>query len=215
MQHPAHQKIIFIISVLFFFTSFADAQNNIFLNETYLGISGGSTASMVYFKPQVAQDYITAYQGGLIFRYISEKSLGLQTEIIYTQRGWSETDNSYVKRLDYLEVPFLTHVYFGDKARFFFNIGPKIGYLLKETVIQNSNTGTSKKQHQAIQNKFDYGLALGLGGMVKIKKQTLQLEARGNFSASNLFPNDNKDYFDNSNLIYASVTLGWLIEVSK
>jgi len=38
----------------------------------------------------------------------------------------------------------------------------------------------------------------------------LQLEARGNFSASDIYSNDRRDYFDNSNLITASATLSCL-----
>ena len=216
MQQRTQYRIAGIISILLVFLSFADAQNNKFKSETYIGITGGPNASMVYFRPQVDQDFLFAYQGGLIVRYINEKSLGLQAEINYVQRGWSEKDKGFVKRLDYIEVPFLTHIYFGDKARFFFNIGPKIGYLLHETVIQNVNPASTNEQHvQAIQNKFDYGLAFGLGCMFKIKNQLIQLEGRGNFSASDLFSNDKRDYFDNSNLIHGSVTLGWLIQVNK
>lgn len=214
MLQSAQHKTIAVISILLFCLSFADAQNNKFQNETYIGITGGPNASMVYFRPQVVLDFLFAYQGGLTVRYINEKSLGLQAEINYSQRGWSEKDKSFVKRLDYIEIPFLTHVYFGDKARFFFNIGPKIGYLLNETVIQNINPASTNEQHlQAIQNKFDYGLALGLGCMFKIKKQLIQLEGRGNFSASDIFSNDRRDYFDNSNLIHGSVTFGWMIQV--
>lgn len=216
MQQRSQYKTTGIICILFVFLSFADAQNNNFQHDTYIGVTGGPNASMVYFRPQVVQDFLFAYQGGLTVRYINEKSLGLQAEINYAQRGWSEKDKSFVKRLDYIEVPFLTHVYFGDKTRFFFNIGPKVGYLLNETVIQNVNPASTNEQHvQAIQNKFDYGLALGLGCMIKIKKQLIQLEGRGNFSASDLFSNDRRDYFDNSNLIYGSVALGWFLQVNK
>lgn len=198
------------------FLSFAEAQNNKFKKEIYIGASAGPAASMVYFKPNVAQNFLYAYHGGLVFRYINERSLGVQAELNYSQRGWSETDKNYEKRLDYIEIPFLTHIYFGNNIGFFFNIGPKIGFLLKETVISNKKPDSQAEQHtQAIQNRFDYGLSAGLGCIFKIKKQVFQFEGRGNFSASDIFSNAKKDYFDNSNLIHAAVTLGWLIQINN
>lgn len=198
------------------FLPFAVGQNNNFKRETYVGLSGGATGSMVYFKPIVEQNYLLAYQGGFVFRYISEKHLGVQAEINYVQRGWSETNGAFDKRLDYIELPFLTHIYFGRNARVFLNLGPQIGYLLKETVLQNSHPDSTNEQHiHAIQNKLEYGLTAGLGCSFHIKRQVLQLEARGNFSASDIYSNERRDYFDNSNLITASVSLSWLIQVNK
>ncbi|MDO9633928.1 MAG: porin family protein [Paludibacter sp.] len=207
-------NLILVGTCILYSINSASAQINKFKSETYLGISGGPAASMVYFKPTVEQDYLTAYHGGLVFRYISEKHLGIQAELNYSQRGWKEIGGSFEKRLDYLEIPFLTHIYFGDKAQFIFNIGPKIGYLIQEKILYNSNPSSTVEQHiQPIQNKFDYGFAAGLGFLFKIKRQVFQLESRANMSFSDIFSNDRRDYFDNSNLINASVTLGWLIQV--
>jgi len=212
--HWAKIAVLSLFSVLFL--PFTIGQNNNFRKETYVGLSGGATGSMVYFKPIVEQSYLLAYQGGFVFRYISEKHLGVQAELNYIQRGWSESGKTFSKRLDYIELPFLTHIYFGKNARFFLNLGPEIGYLINETILQNSNPGSTAEQHiRAIQNKFKYGLTAGLGFSFHIKRQVLQLEARGNFAASDIYSNDRRDYFDNSNLITASATLSWLIRVNK
>lgn len=217
MQSLSYTKHILITGIISLcFLPFAGAQNNNFISETYVGLSAGRSASTIYFKPTIEQDLLFAYQGGLVFRYINEKSLGIQAELNYSQRGWNEAGGAYIKRLDYIEIPFLTHIYFGNNARFFFNIGPKIGYLLQETVLSNSNPDSTTEQHvQGVQNKFDYGLAAGIGCLFNIKKQVFQFEGRGNFSASDIFSNDKRDYFDNSNLIHASLSLGWLIQVNK
>jgi len=73
--------------------------------------------------------------GGMAVKYISEKHLGLIAEVNYSQRGWTEefdpTDGfSYNRRLNYLELPIMTHIYFGNKIRFIVNIGPQISFLL-------------------------------------------------------------------------------------
>ncbi len=213
----SQSKLIRIILTSIFlglFLPFAQGQNNKFSPETYIGISGGPTGSMVFFMPSVKQDFLLAYQAGVVFRYISEKHLGVQAELNYTQRGWSEKNGIFDKRLDYIELPFLSHFYFGNKARFIFNIGPQLGFLIHESAIQNGVD--SKHQHKTpIQNKFEYGLTAGFGFSMQIKKQVLQLEARGNFSASDIYSNRKTEYFANSNLISAAVTLSWLMQVNK
>lgn len=206
------KSIIVIIIVLL--TNLSTAQNKKFVPETYLGIIGGATGSMVYFKPIVEQDYLLAYHGGLVLRYISEKHLGIQAELNYVQKGWKELDNTYAKRLDYIELPFMTHLYFGNNTRIYVNIGPKIGYLIHEQEVLNANTSTSEVQHQSVQNKFDYGFAAGLGWLFNINKQVFQIDTRGNFSMSNIFSNDRRDYFDNSNNINIALSLSWLFRVN-
>lgn len=207
-------KIIAVIctSVLFL-TNHTAAQNNKFAGETYFGINGGATGSMVYFRPTVDQNYLLAYHGGLVFRYISEKNLGVQAELNYVQKGWQEINNTYAKRLDYIELPFLTHLYFGNKVQFIFNVGPKIGYLIGEHELFNADPSSTAAQHQTIQNKFDYGFAAGIGFLFKIKQQVYQLDSRANFSVSDIFSNERRDYFDNSNNINVSVSLAWLYRV--
>ncbi len=209
-----HRKIFIIVAFVVLFLPFASGQNNKFKPETYIGLSAGPAGSMVFFKPTVKQDYLLAYQGGLMFRYISEKHLGIQLELNYAQRGWSEVDGAFDKKLDYIELPFLSHFYLGNKAKFFFNIGPQLGYMLHES---STNTGiaAAHQQKTAIQNRFEYGLSAGFGLQFQIKKQAFQLETRGNFAASDIFSNKKTEYFGNSNLITASVTLGWLMQVNK
>lgn len=104
-------------------------------HEYYLGIQGGALASMVRFSPTVTQSALKAYVGptaGLLFRYSGHKCCGLQLELNYMQRGWRETTIGYRRELDYIEMPFLTHIYFGNKFRGFVNLGPQIGVLINE-----------------------------------------------------------------------------------
>lgn len=190
------------------------AQKRIFEPEVYLGLNGGMTASMLYFNPQVKQSYLTGYNGGLTFRYIGKKSLGVQAELNYSQRGWKESDGLYARQLNYIELPFMTHFNFGDKFRYFFNIGPKISYLLSENIlIDNTQNSTAEQHIKAVENPLDYGFSLGTGALIKIKKQVLQIEARGNYSVSNVFSDVKKDYFNYSNNLNASVNFTWLFQI--
>ena len=111
------------------------AQPKLPKEEMYVGVHGGAIASMYRFSPKVAQDWKHPFLGwnaGLVYRYAGHKVCGMQVEINYMQRGWYEPATGYQRQLDYIEVPFLMHLYFGSKrARGFFNLGPQIGYCFR------------------------------------------------------------------------------------
>ena len=86
--------------LIFLFSVAVKAQRKDYKTEIYYGVNGGATAAKVNFDPSVDQNYISGYQGGLVFRYISAKSLGVQAELNYTQRGWSESDGLYARQLN-------------------------------------------------------------------------------------------------------------------
>lgn len=201
--------------VMLLLTGAVSAQPNDFKARTYLGVHGGPTLSMVYFLPSVPTGFQQNYMGGLMFRHINEKHLGLQVELNYSQRGWTESNGLYARRLDYIDLPFMSHLNFGRSVQFFFNIGPKIGYMISEEVLLDQTAGSQSYQYtHPVENKLDYGFVAGLGMIVEIKRQVIQLDVRANYSMSNIFSDNKRDYFDNSNLIYASATLGWLIRVN-
>lgn len=182
--------------------------------ETYFGITGGTTGSMVNFSPTVRQTYLLGYNAGVVFRYVADKNLGVQAELLYMQRGWNETGNMFARRLDYVELPFLTHFHVGRNFRAFFNLGPKIGFLLSEKTLYNNTESSEAVQHtRSADNRFDYGFAAGLGFLLRIKKQVFQIEARGNYSMTDIYSNDKRDYFDFSNNINASVNFSWLLQL--
>ncbi len=205
---------IYIVFFIFLFSTNLFAQPSFEKPEIYFGTTQGISASMINFSPSVNQEMLLGYNGGFIFRYITEKNVGLQVELNYFQRGWKETDSIYSRRLNYIELPFMTHIYFGNKTRFFFNIGPKISYLLSENVLRNETVSSEKvEQVKSVENPFDYGICGGLGFMFKISKNVFQLDARANYSLSDIFSNNKTDYFDTSNNINVSLNLGWLWQV--
>jgi hypothetical protein len=202
---------IYIVFFIFLFSTNLFAQPSFEKPEIYFGTTQGMSASMINFSPSVNQEMLLGYNGGFIFRHITEKNVGLQVELNYFQRGWKETDSIYSRRLNYIELPFMTHIYFGNKTRFFFNIGPKISYLLSENILRNETVSSEKvEQVKSVENPFDYGICGGLGFMFKISKNVFQLDARANYSLSDIFSNNKTDYFDTSNNINVSLNLGWL-----
>lgn len=206
-------KIPAILALFILFSSVTSAQKKDYKTETYYGLNFSVTGSKVNFTPSVDQNYIQGYNGGVIFRYISAKSLGVQAELNYSQRGWSESNGLFTRQLDYIELPFMTHFNFGNKFRFFFNIGPKIGYLISEKTLVDLTTSSTEIQHITdADNAFDYGFCSGLGFLLNVKGQVFQLEGRANYSMNDVYSNAKSAYFDTSNNMYASVNFTWLIQ---
>lgn len=206
------RKYLSIILLVYTVGLFAQARLN--QPEMYIGTSHGVVGSMVMFKPAVSQTYLLGYNGGLVFRYIAEKNVGMQAELNFSQRGWSQSDGLYERQLNYIELPFMTHIYVGDKGRVFLNLGPKISYLISEKVLVNNTLNSTDTQHTTlIENPFDYGLCAGLGFLFRIKKNVFQFDTRANFGLSDIYSNDKRDYFDTSNNVNLSVNFAWLLQV--
>lgn len=204
------------------------AQPKLNHEEMYIGAHGGVMASMMQFTPtvkQTAKHPFLGANGGLVFRYIGHKVCGLEVEINYMQRGWYESQTGYSRQLDYIEIPLLTHLYFGKKARGFINLGPQLGYCFRnaERGIENipdafiaaKNDGKTSSndlhQYAKIEKPFDWGVAAGLGFYYRSRYAgTYQLEARFNYSLGNIFASTQMDYFPASAHMNLSLNFAYM-----
>ena len=187
--------LLIIASLLLFSIDNGQAQTNSFKQELSLGVSFGMNFSSVSFSPKVNQKMKQGYQGGVTLRWITENHLGLQAELNYAQQGWEEEfeeqpEYQYSRTINYIELPFLTHIYFGGKRfKFFFNLGPKIGYALSE---------------RPIEKKFDWGLCGGPGLELSTGIGHFLLEGRYYYALGDIYGSQKKDPFARS----ASQTIG-------
>ncbi len=212
--------ILFIASTLSL-----TAQPQLKQPEMYVGVHGGVMASLVQFTPSIEQDLLQTLgaNGGLVFRYAGHKVCGLQVELNYMQRGWYEQKTGYRRTIDYIELPFLTHLSFGRSFRGFVNLGPQIGYAIREDhknmpdLTANGEGQTANgAQYLPIDNRFDWGIAGGLGMLYRTKKAGVyQLEARFNYSFGDLFSNSKFATFSRSCPMNISINLGWLWDIKK
>lgn len=209
----------FLIFILVIFTSITGvAQNKEFTPEWNFGVGFGptfSTSSIVenHTSNSIDNKNIQRLLFGVSARYITEKNLGLIAELNYSQQGWEEKFDSnesqkYTRKLNYLELPLLTHIYFGDKIRFFVNLGPKLSYLLSEseemenvplngTVDEDGNTLSNQYSRKA-NNKLDYGIMAGLGMELRTNIGNFALEGRYSFGLGNIFSSSKTDPFSRS-----------------
>ena len=177
--------------------------------EYALGVRGGTTWSFTWFNPQIAQPTLPlTYHAGAQFRMVSEKYFGIKLELNYTQRGFKDKESQ--RRLDYIELPFMTHITFGQKLfRFFIDLGPEISYMIKDNHIKSNNI-----QHSSpIKNKFDYGLVGGLGFEFNTKYGIYTIDTRYYFGINNLFGNSATEYFKASTNQNITLSLAYLFPI--
>ena len=207
------------------YTITAHTQPRLRETEMYIGVHGGMLASTMIWQPNVSGTALHfSGNGGAVFRYNNTKYCGVQVELNYMQRGWHEkinsttgTDNGvYFRRLDYLELPFLMHIYFGNQYwRGFLNAGPQAGYCLHDLSSGPRNL-TDTAQYGAVYYPFDWGIAAGLGLYYRsYKAGVFQLEARFNYSLSDLFDHRQTAYFNQSHAMNISVNIGYLWEIKR
>ena len=190
--------------------------------EMYIGASGGVVASMVMFSPKVPgttdvlKTALLSGKGGLMFRYSGHKCCGIQLELNYAQLGWREnTDShSYTRRLDYLELPVLTHIWFGKPHfRGFVNIGPQVAFCLHESESGTRQTAVVQ-QYNPIDNKVDWGIAGGIGFYGRSEKAgCFQFEARYSYSLGTIFSSSTGSYFAGSNTMALSLNIAYLWQI--
>jgi len=197
-----------------------------------IGGQAGMTLSQMEFSPGVEQSMISGLTMGVRVRYTEEKLFGLIAEFNLEQRGWQEvfegTGFSYKRRLTYLQLPVLTHIYFGnERFKGFVNLGPSVSYLIGDDVTSNFNYSSPSsvagfpvenrhvnQMSMDISNKFDYGILGGAGMELIIKKRhSLLLEARYYYGLGNIFPGAKKDEFSASRGSSIVVTLGYMFHL--
>lgn len=184
-----------------------------------VGGRAGMTMSSLTFSPGVEQKMAMGYTFGASFTYAEERHVGLRVELGISQRGWKEDFGelndqfNYERKLTYIELPVLTHIFFGGrKVKCLFNLGPQFGYLISESVNANfdymhpdqvpgfpTRNRNYEQLYMNVQNKFDYGITAGAGVEYVInKKNSIQLEIRYYFGLGNIYPASKKDIFSAS-----------------
>ncbi|MDR2390036.1 MAG: PorT family protein [Tannerellaceae bacterium] len=210
----------------------ADGQQT-FQPEFSVGASFGMGVSSVTFVPKVQENYLLGTHAGITVRWLTETFAGLVFEVNYSQQGWDEhfddpSSYYYSRRLNFIAIPLLAHLYYGKKqVRFFFNIGPKTGFFLNENTTGKVDpdsppideiTGkphSSQQWDMPIENKFAWGICGGPGLEVRTPIGSFMLEGRYYYSLGDLFGNRKADYFSKSSSQVISAKLTYLIPLKK
>lgn len=224
------KKIIFSLILVLLGMVSAEAQTH-FASRVDVGVRGGVTMSEVMFKPSITQKFGLAQTYGVTFRYSEENHFGLIAEVNFVQRGWAEKFEDlpykYQRTLNYIEVPVMSHIYFGKRGRFFFNAGPEVSYYLGDKISSNFDYGNpgdlpgfndkNRRTEQLtvqVSQKLDFGIVAGLGGEFSInRRNSLAVEARLYYGIGNVMPSGRQDTFSVSNQLSIAVTAGYWFRI--
>lgn len=194
-----------------------------------IGVKGGADLSRVSFTPSVKQSFALGMNGGVTFRYIEENHFGLIGEVNFEQRGWKENFEEYpykyTRTLNYVQIPFLAHIYFGRRGKFFFNAGPEIGFMIGESTsanfdyknvsqIPNFPLRTTYQYQLAAENKIDYGISAGLGGEFNLnRRNSIYIEGRFYYGLGNVLRSGRTENFRGSNSMSVMASIGYWFRV--
>ncbi len=189
-------KKLFIFLLFLFILDKVNAQ-------FHIGIQGGSNLSTMDFTNNLEYkftevNYTQGFIGGLVVQFINEKHTGVQAEINYSQKGWSENDTigsnnlKYINKVSYIEMPIMTHINMGGgNFRGLFNIGPYIAYAISaKKSVKDLNTGSEESLDYTFNsdtdNRLDYGLMAGGGFEYRFPFGKLAAEARYTIGLGNI-----------------------------
>lgn len=222
----------FLATVLFWAVTSALVAQTHYVSHVHVGGHAGITMSEMSFSPSVKQSLTQGMTAGVSIRYAEERHVGLIGELNFAQRGWAENFEeaplSYSRTLNYIELPIMTHIFFGGrKFKGFINLGPQISYMIGSSISSNfdytdpySNPEFPKKYRMTeqltmpVKNKFDYGITAGVGveGIIK-HRHSIMLEARFYYGLGNIYSATKKDTFSASRNVSIGVTLGYMFRV--
>lgn len=211
-------KILLLLILLSAFVGELSAQKRI-ARELHFGVMGGATLSDYRMNPSVTQGLSQGLTLGIGVRYIEENHFGLQAEVLFNQRGLKDKFDpelypslSYERKINYIEIPILAHIYFpmGKRNEIAIDLGPKLGFYLSDSSTSHlegeewENAQASvyhayKHHNEPITKTFDYGIQINLGYEFKFTKElSMQLQGRYYFGLGNMFSDKKSDAFDNS-----------------
>lgn len=222
--------------VMLLITISAKAQIGDFRNVFSVGFTGGASTSSVSFVPTIKQTFSPGLTGGFLLRYTSEKYFWLisatQLEVNFAQRGWTEliedgSGNEYTRVINYIEIPFFTHLGVGREYRGFqgyLNIGPQIGFSIGDKEyyggklpwdVSNRPNNVIEQYGKELDNNFEYGIAGGIGVEMKTGIGSFGLEGRYYFGLSDIYNNSKRDYFARSANSSISLRAVYIFSLSR
>lgn len=169
----------------------------------------------------------------------------IAAEVNFSRMGWKEDirdiddqpvinavtglPEEYSRTISYIPVPLLAHLAWGRENKgvnFFVNAGPQFGVYLSESTTTNFDWATRNTSDRAntivaqdtmsVENKFDYGIALGVGmEYAHPAVGRFLIEGRYYYGLGNIYGDSKRDYFGSSNFGTVTVKVAWLFDVTR
>ena len=135
----------------------------------------------------------------------------------------------YSRTTNYVQIPIFARLGWGREEKgvqFFFQAGPQFGLFISESSSANFDTDhpnldersnkTVAQYDMSVENKFDYGIAGGLGMEYSVPRVGhFMIEGRYYYGLGNIYGDSKKDYFGKSNFGNIIVKLTYLFDIIK
>lgn len=222
---------ILTLTVLAIISATAINAQRHYVPHVHVGVHAGAALSQQSFYPSVKESMLPGMLFGLSFRYAEERHVGLLAELNIEQRGWKENFEeapfNFQRRLTYIELPIMTHIFFGNRTvKGFFNLGPEVGYMIGDKTtadfpymeLPNVSDFPGNRRYEQMQmeisSRFDYGITAGAGVEFIIRRRhSIILEGRYYYGLGNIFPSSKKDTFSASRGSSIQISLGYLFRL--
>lgn len=229
----AGRILAFCLSIAFAIQ--ANAQVGERRNDFSVGLNGGMTLSSMDFVPKIKQGYHVSPTFGVSARYICEKYFaticGVVLEFDYANLGWKETiedgtGNTYERGFSYFQLPMLMQLGWGKEhkgIKFLIEAGPQFGYWFAESEKRGGGewnparrpNGVTYQYDHSPDNKFEYGIAGGLGMELSSGIGHFILTGRYYYGLGDIYDNSKKGYFGRSAHQAIMVKLTYLYDLVK
>lgn len=161
----------FLAATVFFFTATINAQetNSKVTTKSTFGIKGGLNFSNLY-SDDVDENILTGFNVGLFTQIALNNNVAIQPELNFSTKGAElKYDNAFATgtgkfNLSYIEIPVLLKLNLTDN--FNIHVGPYVAFLVDSKITnedENGNINFEEDIDEDDLNKFDYGLAAGIG----------------------------------------------------
>lgn len=151
----------------------------------------------------------------------------------------------YTRNMNYIQIPLMARLGWGRERsgfQFFFQVGPQFGFFLSEKTdsnfdvtdpafdpqIKNGQYGKDYKyggvrashvvaqDSMAVENKFDYGVAVGLGMEFSNRHVGhFLVEGRYYYGLGNIYGNSKRDHFGRSNFGNIVIKFSYLFDIIR
>lgn len=225
MMKSSLYRGLFAVSVIGASCAFPSQAQTHYESRIYLGGHAGVNFSRVSFTPSVTQSFNIGGNAGVNFRYIEEKHFGFIVEVNWEQRGWKDDFEGlpykYSRTANYIQIPFLAHIYFGSRAKFFINAGPSVSFMVGESTNKNFDVATiasnpdfdnrmSYHYGLPVHQKVDYGISGGIGGEYSITpRNSIYLDVRFYYGLGNMLKSGRTEPIRGSNSMSISASVGY------
>lgn len=173
--------------------------------DHYVGVRGGYALGSVRFEPTRQTEYkMGLIVGGLVYKFDvpKQKYVGcIEADLNWSQKGYRvhryyDSEEVYERKYNTIEIPILWQPYLPlgkSGSRFYLSAGPYVSYAFSSSfreynMVTEEVYSEGKYEYDPTRdNRWEYGVTVGGGFLIGIKRFSISAEFRYNIGLSDTF----------------------------